>query len=69
MQELKMQKFKTPEELESFVHAASKMLTDARPTEPMLFNGLKAALNEFVNLKFKIKNLKLQENLITQKIK
>jgi hypothetical protein len=69
MQELKTQKFKTLKDLDTFVREASKMLTDARPTEPMLFNGLKAALNEFVNLKFKIKNLKLQENLITQKIK
>ena len=46
MQELKTQKFKTLEELITFVQEASKLLTDARPTEPMLFNGLKAALNE-----------------------
>ena len=44
--ELKTKKFKTIAELESFVKAGAKILSAARPTEPMLFNGMKFALTQ-----------------------
>ena len=46
IQELKTKKFKTLAELESFVKQGAKLLIQARPTEPMLFNGMKSALAE-----------------------
>ena len=39
-QELKTQKFKTFSEAHEFTISAMKMLEDARPTEPMLFNWM-----------------------------
>jgi len=59
MQELKTHKFKTLEDLDTFVREASKLLTDARPTEPMLFNGLKAALAELKAQSSKHKDKKI----------
>lgn len=44
IQELKTRRFKTFVELKAFVQQAAKLLMQARPTEPMLFNGMKCAL-------------------------
>ncbi|MBR4633577.1 hypothetical protein IKO50_01085 [bacterium] len=38
--ELKSQKFKSFAEAYEFTKTSMKMLEDARPTEPMLFNGM-----------------------------
>lgn len=55
--EIKAKKFKTIEELASFVRAGAKILSDARPTEPMLFNGMKYALAQIKDTNVKLKNL------------
>jgi hypothetical protein len=40
-QELRNQKFKDPKEVTEFFNKASKMLIDARETEPLLRNAMK----------------------------
>lgn len=69
MQELKVQKFKSFAELKSFVQQWTKMLMQARATEPMLFNGMKCALTKMKHWELEIRNWKLQKNWNIQKIK
>ncbi|MCX6822946.1 MAG: S-methyl-5-thioribose-1-phosphate isomerase [candidate division SR1 bacterium] len=49
--EIKTKKFKTIAELESFVKQGAKLLMQARPTEPMLFNGMKCSLVQVTSSK------------------
>jgi methylthioribose-1-phosphate isomerase len=69
--EIKVKKFKTIEELASFVRAGAKILSDARPTEPMLFNGMKYALVQIkdVNVKFKTLSPKQIQSAVIKALK
>ncbi len=57
--ELKRQKFSSCIEIREFMFPAMKMLEKARPTEPMMFNGM-----AYITEKIKDESLKLEELLL-----
>ncbi|HMS90980.1 MAG TPA: translation initiation factor eIF-2B [Candidatus Absconditabacterales bacterium] len=56
--EIKTQTFKNIKEFDTFLKQAIVLLKNARATEPMLFNGLKACLAEYKKLSEKKEQLK-----------
>lgn len=58
IQELKTKRFKTVKEFHSFVKDGSKLLMQARSTEPMLFNGMKCAIAQLKS--WKVEKLKVE---------
>lgn len=56
--EIKRQTFKSAKEFDTFLKQALVLLKTARPTEPMLFNGLKYCLTNYKDLLNKKSDLK-----------
>jgi methylthioribose-1-phosphate isomerase len=62
--EIKKQKFSSNKEFDTFIKQAIVLIKTARPTEPMLFNGLKYCLNSYKAALTKKYDLKMiQETL------
>lgn len=67
--EINKYEFKSIQDLESFLFTASSMLSKARETEPMLFNGLKYCKQKYYEKLKKTKNIKILQNTISKAAK
>lgn len=67
--EISKQKFQSIQELENFLFTSCKMLSEARETEPMLFNGLKYCKQKYYEKLQKSKDIKILQNRITKAAK
>jgi methylthioribose-1-phosphate isomerase len=67
--EIKKQKFTSLKEFDVFLKHAIVILKQARPTEPMLFNGLKFCLVSYTTLLAKKADLKTITNKLFQSCK
>lgn len=67
--EIAKQKFESIQELENFLFTSCKMLSEARETEPMLFNWLKYCKQKYYEKLQKTKNIKTLQNTISKAAK